>query len=160
MSKDLSKFDITLNRVQYQAVPETAAGGCDGCAFQDRPYTCSEATAIVSCGSHEIIWIKKVKPECIPDSTKEAEVASSADSANNSDKPAEDVRSYNVGNSNYAKHKIQPWDIWLEYDLNAWDADIVKRVLRHKEGESREMDYEKIIHICRERIRQLKLGLK
>ena len=22
-----------------------------------------------------------------------------------------DIRSYNVGKSNYAKHKIQPWDI-------------------------------------------------
>lgn len=45
-----------------------------------------------------------------------------------------DIRSYNVGSSDYAKHKIQPWDIWLEYHLNPWEADIVKRVLRHKEG--------------------------
>lgn len=73
----------------------------------------------------------------------------------------EDVRSYNVGNSNYSKHKIQPWDIWEEYNLNPWDADIVKRVLRTKEEpgktpeESRKMDYEKIIHICNERIRQI-----
>lgn len=71
------------------------------------------------------------------------------------------VREYNVGNSDYSKHKIQPWDIWREYNLNPWDADIVKRVLRIKEepGKSKEdariMDYEKIIHICRERIRQL-----
>ena len=66
------------------------------------------------------------------------------------------VRSYNVGKSDYAKHKIQPWDIWLEYGLNPWDADIVKRVLRYKDGESRVLDYEKIIHVCRERIRQIK----
>lgn len=65
------------------------------------------------------------------------------------------VRDYNVGKSDYAKHKIQPWDIWLEYDLNPWDADIVKRVLRTKEGENRKLDYEKIIHVCQERIRQL-----
>ncbi len=44
-----------------------------------------------------------------------------------------EVRSYNVGKSDYAKCKIQPWDIWLEYNLNPWDADIVKRVLRNKE---------------------------
>ena len=68
---------------------------------------------------------------------------------------AEDVRSYNVGKSNYSKFKIQPWDIWLEYNLNPWDADIIKRTLRNKEGEDRVMDYEKIIHICKERIRQL-----
>ncbi len=65
-------------------------------------------------------------------------------------------RNHNIGKSNYAQHKIQPWDIWLEYDLNPWDADIVKRVLRKKDGDSREMDYEKIIHIRNERIRQIK----
>ena len=65
------------------------------------------------------------------------------------------VRDYNIGKSDYAKHKIQPWSIWLEYNLNPWDADIVKRVLRTKEGEDRKMDYEKIIHVCQERIRQL-----
>lgn len=71
---------------------------------------------------------------------------------------AENIRSYNVGESDYAKHKIQPWDIWIEYKLNPFDADIVKRVLRHKKTDSRKMDYEKIIHICKERIRQLEIG--
>jgi len=65
------------------------------------------------------------------------------------------VRNYNVGNSDYAEHKIQPWDIWLEYELNPWDADIVKRTLRDKAGDSRILDYQKIKHICDERIRQL-----
>ena len=66
-----------------------------------------------------------------------------------------DIRQFNVGMSDYAKHKIQPWDIWLDYNLNPWDADLVKRVLRTKEGDSRILDYEKMIHICQERIRQL-----
>ena len=65
------------------------------------------------------------------------------------------VREKNVGNSNYAQHKIQPWDIWEDWDLNPWDADIVKRALRTKAGDSRIMDYKKIIHVCEERIRQL-----
>lgn len=69
----------------------------------------------------------------------------------------ENTRSYHIGSSDYSNHKIQPWDIWLEYDLNPWDADIVKRVLRTKQGDSRILDYEKIIHICKERIRQIKL---
>ena len=47
------------------------------------------------------------------------------------------VREMNVGESDYSEHLIQPWAIWLDYDLNPWDADIVKRVLRHKKGESR-----------------------
>ena len=62
---------------------------------------------------------------------------------------AEDIRDYNIGESDYSKHKIQPWDIWIEYKLNPFDADIVKRVLRHKKTDSRKMDYEKIIHICK-----------
>lgn len=65
------------------------------------------------------------------------------------------TRSFNVGTSNYSQHVIQPWSIWLDWDLNAWDADIVKRVLRTKTGDERRMDYEKIIHICQERIRQI-----
>lgn len=68
---------------------------------------------------------------------------------------SEKVQSYNVGKSDYAKHAIQPWDIWKEYNLNPWDADIVKRVLRTKEGEPRTVDYEKIIHICKYRIVEL-----
>lgn len=66
-----------------------------------------------------------------------------------------DVRSYNVGTSDYSKHVIQPWSIWIDYNLNAFDADIIKRVLRTKENTPRKEDYEKIIHICRERIRQI-----
>jgi len=65
------------------------------------------------------------------------------------------TRNKNVGNSNYAEHQIQPWDIWMDWDLNPWDADIIKRTLRTKEGESRIMDYQKIIHVCEERIRQI-----
>ncbi len=72
----------------------------------------------------------------------------------------EDVRSYNVGDSDYSKHSIQPWQIWIEYQLNPFDADIVKRVLRHKKSQSRREDYEKIIHICKERIRQIDAGVK
>lgn len=69
-----------------------------------------------------------------------------------------DIRSFNIGNSNYSKHIIQPWSIWLDYpELTSWDHDIIKRVLRTKKGETRTMDYEKIIHDCNERIRQIKL---
>ena len=65
------------------------------------------------------------------------------------------VRAYNRGTSDYSRHIIQPWSIWQDYNLNPWDADIVKRILRTKQGDSRRLDYEKIIHICEERIRQI-----
>ncbi len=68
------------------------------------------------------------------------------------------TRAHNVGQSDYSQHNIQPWDIWLEYRLNPWDADIIKRVLRKKPGERR-LDYEKIKHVCDERIRQIDAGL-
>lgn len=74
--------------------------------------------------------------------------------------PKEDISSYNIGESDYAKYQIQPWGIWLEYGLNPWDADIVKRILRNKATEPRRLDYEKIIHVAKERIRQLDAGLK
>lgn len=67
-----------------------------------------------------------------------------------------DIRAHHVGESDYSTRKIQPWDIWLEYELNPWDADIIKRVLRNKPGQRR-LDYEKIKHICDERMRQLDL---
>lgn len=71
-------------------------------------------------------------------------------------------RDYNIGSSNYASMKIQPWDVWRAWNLNPWDADMVKRIARTKkiagmsEIEARIEDYEKIKHNCDERISQLK----
>lgn len=75
-------------------------------------------------------------------------------------------RDTHVGKSDYSHRIIQPWTIWMEYKLNAWDADIVKRILRTKEEanmtpeEARKMDYEKIIHDAKERIRQLDIEIQ
>lgn len=73
-----------------------------------------------------------------------------------------DTRRDNVGESNYHHHVIQPWTIWMDYpELDAWDKDIIKRVLRTKKEanmtptEARALDYKKIIHICNEKLRQL-----
>ena len=67
----------------------------------------------------------------------------------------DNIRSNNVGDSDYSKHIIQPWSVWLDWNLNPWDADIVKRICRHKYGEDDKTKYEKIIHICQERLRQI-----
>ena len=80
------------------------------------------------------------------------------------DDDIEDTRSYNVGESCYSNkdHIIQPWTLWLDYpNLTSFDHDIIKRILREKEEpgstkiDSRIKDYKKIIHIAKERIRQL-----
>ena len=70
-----------------------------------------------------------------------------------------EVRENNVGSSNYSQHLIQPWSIILDWCLNYWDGDIIKRTLRTKVGTPRREDYEKIIHICQERLRQLDSNL-
>mgnify|MGYP005638873541 FL=1 len=63
------------------------------------------------------------------------------------------VSDYNVGKSNYAKHKIQPWEIWTEYKLDPFRADLIKRTLRTKEEEGMTLketkiqDLEKMQHI-------------
>lgn len=74
----------------------------------------------------------------------------------------DETRTYHVGNSDYSERVIQPWTIWQAYpQLTPWDCDIVKRVLRTKvefgmsKEDSRVMDYKKIIHNCKERIRQI-----
>lgn len=67
----------------------------------------------------------------------------------------DNVRSNNIGASDYSKHIIQPWSVWLDWNLNPWDADIVKRICRHKDGEDDKIKYEKIIYICQERLRQI-----
>lgn len=66
-----------------------------------------------------------------------------------------ETRNHHVGGSDYSERLIQPWAIWMEYRLDPWDADIVKRVLRTKAGEPRSRDYRKIIHVCQEKLRQL-----
>lgn len=42
------------------------------------------------------------------------------------------ARSGQVGGDHYAKHKIQPWDIWEEYGLNAFEGAVLKYLLRRK----------------------------
>ena len=77
-----------------------------------------------------------------------------------------DTRNYNIGNSNYSSMPkgYQPWDLWKIYHMNPFDADILKRLLRTKiepgmtPQESRKLDYQKIIHVCQERINQIDEG--
>ena len=79
---------------------------------------------------------------------------------------AEEIRNHHVGNSNYSQMPkgYQPWDLWKIFHMNPWDADIQKRLLRTKAepcmtmAESRKMDYQKIIHVCQERINQIDEG--
>ena len=78
----------------------------------------------------------------------------------------EEIRNHNIGNSNYSSMPkgYQPWDLWKIFHMSPWDADILKRLLRTKvepgmtPQESRKLDYQKIIHVCQERINQINEG--
>ena len=48
------------------------------------------------------------------------------------------------GGKHYVKHAIQPWHIIEEYDLNFWEGNILKYLLRDK-GKRKE-DLQKLIH--------------
>ena len=103
---------------------------------------------IINAGSSRLIWNTNV-------SAGSAIVAWRYFICEETPVPAKSARDYNVGDSDYAQHKTQPWQIWLEYNLNPWDADLIKRILRTKKGNSRILEYQKMIHICEERIEQL-----
>lgn len=67
-------------------------------------------------------------------------------------------RNHHVGKSNYSQKTIQPWSIWLDYpELSSFDCDIIKRILRTKIEEDPTERYEKVIHICEECLRQIKV---
>lgn len=59
-------------------------------------------------------------------------------------------RKYNIGKSDYAKHKVQPWDIIWAYRLDYWEGTMLAYLLRNKDGEIKAMDYLKIQHNARE----------
>lgn len=45
---------------------------------------------------------------------------------------AQEARNSQVGGSHYRRFKIQPWDIWQEYGLDAFTGAILKYLLRDK----------------------------
>lgn len=58
------------------------------------------------------------------------------------------ARDQQVGGNHYAKHKIQPWDVIAEYNLDFWLGNVVKYVLRHQDKGGVE-DLEKALHYLR-----------
>ena len=56
----------------------------------------------------------------------------------------------NVGNSDYSKRILQPWDIIDAYQLNFYEGNILKYLLRSKDD--RVEDLEKLIHYAEKEI--------
>ncbi len=58
-----------------------------------------------------------------------------------------------VGGDHYVKHRIQPWSIIDAYDLNYYEGNILKYLLRSKEN--RVEDLQKLIHYAEKEISNL-----
>lgn len=70
------------------------------------------------------------------------------------EQPESNANSHNIGNSDYSKHSIQPWDIVVMYGLNFFEGNILKYLLR-KKGDRLE-DLEKIKHYAEKYIEVVK----
>lgn len=68
------------------------------------------------------------------------------------------IRDAQVGGDHYRKRKIQPWDIWKEYKLDPWLANVVKYVLRAGHKGSALEDLKKARHYLDEAIAQREGG--
>ena len=44
-----------------------------------------------------------------------------------------EVYKQQVGGSHYKQHKIQPWHIWEDYNMNPWQANALKYLLRYND---------------------------
>lgn len=55
-----------------------------------------------------------------------------------------ELRQNQVGGDHYKKHSIQPWDIIDEWDLNFYEGNVLKYLLRRKGN--RLEDLQKIAH--------------
>jgi hypothetical protein len=54
------------------------------------------------------------------------------------------LKNRQVNGNHYSKHKIQVWDIILEYELNFFEGNILKYLLRRKDN--RKLDLLKAQH--------------
>jgi len=55
-------------------------------------------------------------------------------------------RSYQVGGDHYSSHCIQPFDVIDEYNLNFYEGNALKYLLRRKDGTDRLTDLMKARH--------------
>lgn len=60
--------------------------------------------------------------------------------------PKTGARGDQVAGDHYKKFKIQPWDVWEEYDLDAFTGTVVKYLLRAGQKGSRLEDLKKARH--------------
>lgn len=60
------------------------------------------------------------------------------------------TRTFNVGTSDYSQHAIQCWDLVWSHCLTYHEGVMLGYLLRHKEGDSKILDYQKLAHTAME----------
>lgn len=63
---------------------------------------------------------------------------------------SDEVMKKQVGGEHYKKHAIQPWDVIDEYNLNYYEGNALKYLLRHKAN--RIEDLKKAVHYLEKEI--------
>lgn len=51
-----------------------------------------------------------------------------------------------IGGDHYKKHTIQPWHIWEDYNMNPWQANALKYLLRYNDKDKPLEDLYKCKH--------------
>lgn len=157
---------VTFDGVEYCSKPDPSnAFGCTPCAGNKDIEVCKRF--VDQCLEKGIYWVRKDQAELnaffgkpitshiqntcveIPITQEEEEAWQEAQkkvATGVTDGPAERAAQYHrqVGGSHYF-NPIQPWDIIRAWELNYWEGNIVKYVLRHK-GKNKVEDLEKARH--------------
>lgn len=130
---DGEDISFVENGVVYKAV-KSEDGGCDGCVFSPKGNQSICGRCII--GNTHYIFVKECNQS--PQEEKHWSVP---------------TRSFNVGESDYASHEIQPWDIIEEYGLGYFEGTVLSYLLREKGSTpeevaaNRKSDLKKIQHI-------------
>lgn len=73
----------------------------------------------------------------------------------------EDVHAVQAGGDHYLKMDIKPWDVVDAHDLDFYEGNVIKYVLRYKTKGQPIKDLEKLVHYSRKLLdRELKRELK
>lgn len=84
-----------------------------------------------------------------------------SEKATDEHQPPQTIKSHNIGESDYSEHRIQVWDIVDEYNLDFYEGNILKYLLRRKGKDSdhrntnRFMDLQKLIHYAQRKMERL-----
>ncbi len=88
-------------------------------------------STVGTCCGHTLNWHSESKGHCRAGNCTCQAFKVTAPVAN-PDRVKAEARAGQVGGDHYRQYRIQPWDIWQEYGLNAFEGAVLKYLLRRK----------------------------